>query len=127
MPQQFTNRAQLSYNDTVVLSNTVIGEIQDMLSVTKTALEDSYTVGGRLTYVVNLVNSDTVPLTGLTLVDDLGAGDGGTPLLTYVDGSVHVFADGVEQPAPAATFTQNEDGSWTTVPGEVTLTVTGAI
>ena len=112
MPQQFTNRAQLSYNDTVVLSNTVTGEIKDVLSVTKTALEDFYTVGGRLTYVVNLVNSDTVPLTDLTLADDLGAGDGGTPLLTYVGGSVHYFADGAEQPAPSAT-------------GGTTLTITG--
>ncbi|MBE6528980.1 MAG: hypothetical protein E7680_00020 [Ruminococcaceae bacterium] len=112
MPQQFTNRAQLSYNNTVVLSNTVTGEIADVLSISKTVLEDSYTVGGRLTYVVNLVNSDTVPLTDLTLVDDLGAGTGGTPLLTYVDGSVHYFADGVEQPAPTAT-------------GGTTLTITG--
>lgn len=105
MPQQFTNRAQLSYNNTVVLSNTVTGEIADVLSITKTVLESSYTVGGRLTYVVNLINSDTVPLTGLTLVDDLGTGTGTTPLLTYVDGSAHYFANGVEQPAPTATGT----------------------
>ena len=103
MPQQFTNQAQLSYNNTVVLSNTVTGEIADVLSMTKTVLEDSYTVGGRLTYVVNLINSDTVPLTDLTLTDDLGAGESGTPLLTFVDGSVHYFAGGVAQPAPTAT------------------------
>ena len=103
MPQQFTNRAQLSYNNTVVLSNTVTGEIADVLSVTKTVLESAYTVGGRLTYVVNLVNSDTVALTDLTLVDDLGAGEGGTPLLNYSEGSVHYFVNGTAQPAPAAT------------------------
>ena len=112
MPQQFTNRAQLSYNNTIVLSNTVTGEIADVLSLTKTVLETSYTAGGRLTYVVNLINSDTVPLTDLTLVDDLGTDTGTTPLLTYVDGSVHYFANGVAQPAPAAV-------------GGNTLTVTG--
>ncbi len=112
MPQQFTNQAQLSYNNTVVLSNTVTGEIADVLSMTKTVLEDAYTVGGRLTYVVNLINSDTVPLTGLTLTDDLGAGTGATPLLTYVDGSVHYFAGGIAQHAPTAT-------------GGTTLTITG--
>lgn len=112
MPQQFTNQAQLSYNDTVVLSNTVTGEIADVLTVSKTALEDTYTVGGRLTYVVNLINSGATPLTDLTLTDDLGAGTDGTPLLTYVEGSVHYFAGGIEQPAPTAA-------------GGVTLTIEG--
>ena len=103
MSQQFTNRAQLSYNDTVVLSNTVTGEIADLLAITKTALESSYTVGGRLTYVVNLINSGTEALTDLTLVDDLGAGESGTPVLTYLDGSVYYFVEGVAHPAPTAT------------------------
>lgn len=103
MSQQFTNRAQLSYRNTIVSSNTVTGEITDVLSMTKTALEDSYTVGGRLTYVVNLINSGTDPLTGLTLTDDLGTGTGDTPLLTFVEGSVYYFINGAAQPAPTAT------------------------
>ena len=112
MPQQFTNRAQLSYNDTVILSNTVTGEITDVLSLAKTVLDDAYTVGGRLTYVVNLINSGTGALTGLTLTDDLGAGTGTVQYLAFVEGSVHYFINGVPQAAPTAT-------------GGTTLTMTG--
>ena len=103
MPQQFTNRAQISYNNTVVVSNTVIGEIADVLSISKTALQDSYTVGEQVTYVVNLINSGTAGLTDLTLTDDLGAGDGTAVPLSAVAESVRYFVNGVLQAAPAVT------------------------
>lgn len=112
MPQQFTNRAQLSYNDTVVVSNTVVGEIADVLTVSKTPLQDTYTVGEQVTYVVNLLNSGTAGLTGLTLTDDLGAGTGSTVPLSVLTDTVRYFVNGVLQPAP-------------TVTGGDTLTVSG--
>lgn len=101
----FTNQATLSYNNITVSSNIVTGEITEVLSVAKTAISDAYSPGETLTYTVSLVNSGSTALTGVTITDDLGAYDyNGTTLvpLTYVDGSAQYFANGVLQPAPAA-------------------------
>jgi uncharacterized repeat protein (TIGR01451 family) len=107
----FTNQATLTYGTQTTSSNVVTGEIVQTLSVTKTALQNGYRAGDVVTYVIGLVNSGTVPFTGLTLQDDLGAYPFGTPTptttlvpLTYVDGSLHAFLDGVPQePAPTVT------------------------
>ena len=100
---QFTNQAQLSYNGVRVLSNVAVGTMQELLSVTKTAVTDTYTPGGVVTYVVSMINSGTTALTGLTLTDDLGgypfSEETLTPL-TYIDGSVKLYIDGVLMPAP---------------------------
>lgn len=102
----FTNQATLSYNNTVTTSNITTGELLEVLSVTKTALRSTYTAQDTAVYLVQLVNSGTLPFTGLTVSDDLGAYDyDGTTLtpLDYVDGTLRYFADGVLQPAPAVT------------------------
>ena len=102
----FTNQATLSYNNTVTTSNITPGELLEVLSVTKTALRSTYTAQDTAVYLVQLVNSGTLPFTGLTVSDDLGAYDyDGTTLtpLDYVDGTLRYFADGVLQPAPAVT------------------------
>lgn len=102
----FYNQATLSYNDITVSSNIVTGTIIDTLSVSKTAVSDAYSPGETLTYTVSLVNSGTSALTGLTLTDDLGAYEfNGQTLvpLTYEDGSVNLFVNGVLQPAPTVT------------------------
>ena len=102
----FTNQATLSYNNIKVSSNIVTGEITEVLSAEKTAVSGSYSAGETLTYAVSLVNSGTAALTGVTITDDLGAYDYNEMTLvplTYVDGSVQYFADGVLQPAPAVT------------------------
>ena len=39
---QFTNQAQLSYNDSVTNSNIAVGELLEVLSATKTAVIDEY-------------------------------------------------------------------------------------
>ncbi len=94
---QFTNQATLSYAGNVVSSNIAVGEIVETLSATKTAFPETYRQGDNITYVVNLVNSGTTPITNLTLTDDLGGYefDGATVYpLTYVDGSVKVFENG---------------------------------
>ena len=105
----FTNRATLSYNGRSVDSNTVTGTILETLSMTKTALSDTYTAGDTVTYAVSLVNSGTTALTGLAVSDDLGAFDfGGTVLypLAYVPGSVLLYVNGVLQPEPVPEQTQ---------------------
>ena len=100
----FSNQATLTYNGTTTNSNIAYGEILEVLSATKTAVENSYTADEVLTYVVTLRNTGTTPLTDLTVTDDLGGFTFGTGIvypLTYVDGSATVFADGVPQGAPA--------------------------
>lgn len=97
---QFTNQAQLSYNNMTVSSNVAVGEIIDALAASKTAVVETYSAGDRVTYVVSLNNSDAAPLTGLTVTDDLGgypfAADTVYPL-SYVENSLRVYIDGVLQ------------------------------
>ena len=104
---QFTNQAQLSYNNSTVNSNLVTGQLQEVLSATKTAVNTSYREGDTVTYAVNLINSGTAPLTGLSVSDNLGAYSseaGATYLpLSYVNGTVRSFINGVLQPAPTVT------------------------
>ena len=102
----FTNQATLSYNNTVTTSNVTTGELLEVLSLTKTALRSTYTAQDTAVYLVQLVNSGTLPFTGLTVSDDLGTYDyDGTTLtpLDYVDGTLRYFVDGVLQAAPAVT------------------------
>ena len=111
----FTNQATLTYNGTTTASNIVTGEILEVLSAQKNAVVDVYTAGDDITYVVSILNTGQAPLTGLTLTDDLGAYTFGaqtlTPL-TYANGSLRYYVNGVLQPAP-------------TVTAQAPLTVTG--
>lgn len=103
---QFTNQAQLRYGNAVTNSNIAVGEILEVLSVTKTAVDAAYTPNGTVTYIVSIVNSGTVPITYLTLSDDLGAYTFGTSSLTpltYLSGSVKYYVNGVQQAAPTVT------------------------
>lgn len=102
----FTNQATLIYNGNSTNSNIAYGELLDVLVVTKTAVEESYTPGQLVTYVVTLRNTGNAPLTGLVVTDDLGGYDyNGTTVypLTYEDGSVALFTNGVPQAAPTVT------------------------
>ena len=102
----FTNQATLTYNGSSTNSNIAYGEILDVLVATKTAVEGSYTPGQIVTYVVTLRNTGNASLTGLVVTDDLGGYDfnGATVYpLTYEDGSVALFTNGVPQAAPTVT------------------------
>ena len=102
----FSNQATLTYNGNTTNSNIAYGEILDVLAVTKTAIQGTYTPGEPVTYVVTLRNTGAATLSGLTVTDDLGgyAFGGGTVYpLTYEAGSAALFVDGVPQPAPAVT------------------------
>ena len=99
----FSNQATLTYSGGVASSNIVKGEVLATVSVTKTAVGDTYTAGDTLTYVVTVTNSGTTAMTGLTLTDDLGAyafGEGTLVPLDYVDGTVLYYVGGVLQPTP---------------------------
>lgn len=93
----FTNMTTLTYNGSTTNSNTVTGELLDLLSATKTAIMDDYTAGDDVTYVITIRNTGTAPVTGVSVTDDQGA------------------------------YTQSADGTWITTPGTTTLTVTGTV
>ena len=102
----FSNQATLSYNGISTDSNIAYGEILDVLTATKTAVGGTYVPGELVTYAVALRSTGTGTLTGLTLTDDLGGypyGGGTLYPLTYEEGSVALFIDGVLQPAPTVT------------------------
>lgn len=102
----FTNRATLTYANGSVDSNLVTGELSTPLTVTKISLSETYRTGDTVTYLINLTNTGTVALSGLTVSDDLGAyafGDGTLVPLEYTAGSVRYFVGGVLQTAPAVT------------------------
>ena len=102
---QFTNQAQLSYNNATVNSNVAIGEVLEVLSADKTAVTTTYTPGGDVTYVISAVNTGATPISGVTVTDNLGAYTfGETTLypLTYKDGSVRLYINGILQAAPTA-------------------------
>ena len=99
----FTNQATLSYSGGTVNSNITTGEILEVLSATKTAVEPTYSEGQDTTYIVNVTNSGNTAFTGLILTDDLGAYTFGATTvvpLSYLEGSVKYFINGVLQPAP---------------------------
>ena len=102
----FSNQATLTYNGNSTNSNIAYGEILDLLAVTKTAVEGSYTPGTLVTYVITLRNTGNTQLTGLTVTDNLGGYDlTGTTVypLTYEDSSVLLFVNGIPRAAPAVT------------------------
>lgn len=103
---QFTNQAQLRYGNAITNSNVAVGEILEVLSVTKTAVNDTYNSNGNVTYIVNIINSGTVPITSLSLNDDLGTytfGETTLTPLTYLTGTVKYYVNGVQQATPAVT------------------------
>ncbi len=102
----FYNQATLSYNGRLTNSNVTEGEILENVSVTKTAITDTYAANGNVVYAVNIVNNGSTALTGVTVNDSLGAytvsGNTVYPL-TYVEGSARLFVNGELVTAPTVT------------------------
>lgn len=115
----FTNRATLSYNNVSTDSNIVTGELTEVLSASKTALEDDYSANCPNTYLINITNSGATAFTGLTVTDNLGEyafnSSTRTPL-SYIDGSLKYFSNGTLQPALTPTSTAPLTVSGITVP-----------
>ena len=122
----FTNQAQLTYRDTVTNSNVAVGEVLDVLSVTKTAVSNIYGANDTVTYIISIINTGNVPFTGLTVTDNLGAYAFDTSTLVplvYTDGSIKYYTNGVLQPTPTVTSVGDLAISGITVPanGNATL------
>ena len=100
----FSNQATLTYNGNTTNSNIAYGEILDVIVAAKTVVEDAYSLGETVTYVVTLRNTSSGVLSDLTVTDDLGGYTfNGTTIypLTYEAGSAALFVDGIPQAAPA--------------------------
>lgn len=103
----FYNQATLNYNGRSAVSNITVGELQEALTLTKTAVSDTYTAGERITYVLTIVNGGTGAFTGLTVTDDLGAyafGETATLVpMEYAEGTLLYYVNGALQAAPTVT------------------------
>ena len=111
----FTNQATLVYNGGSANSNIAVGEILEVLSADKTAVEGSYAPGELVTYVITIRNTGTAAFTGLTVTDDLGGGANAP--LTYEAGTALYFVNGVLQAAPTVTAGPPLVFTGITVPG----------
>lgn len=101
----FTNQAHLSYNGRSVASNVVTGQMLSPLTLTKTAVVETYAPTDTVTYVITIVNSGATAYTDLTLTDDLGAyAAGGQTVypLSYTPDSAVWFINGTRQADPTA-------------------------
>ena len=102
----FTNQAMLSYNNTTTTSNIVTGEILEVLSAAKNALGTEYRYDDTVTYAVSITNTGTTAFTNLTITDELGTYPVGTSTrtpLTYVEGSLAYYVNGILQAGATAT------------------------
>jgi uncharacterized repeat protein (TIGR01451 family) len=152
-----TNYAPLDVEDTITntvavsgggltapltASETIGTEERADLTISKSVSPDVVTDNGQLTYTFvienhgntaavatdNVVLTDTfdpildpitVSLNGVTLAEGVGyTYDSTTGLFTTIAGQITV---------PAATYTQEVDGTWTVTPGTAVLTVTGTV
>ena len=108
MATTFTNQATLQFGTQLISSNIAVGQISDVIEVTKQSLSDTYTTNDTLVYTVSVRNLGETALSGLTVTDDLGAytfGAGTVTPLSYVDGTVTLYINGALQPAPIVTTT----------------------
>ncbi len=104
----FYNQATLSYNGTVTNSNITAGEILEVLSADKYAVTSTYSADSDIVYIISIVNSGSSPVSNITVTDDLGAypfgEEGGTAVpLTYNEGSVGYYINGIQQTPPTVT------------------------
>ena len=122
----FYNQATLSYGGNVVNSNTTEAELLSGLTITKTAVSDSYTAGGNIAYVVTLSNMGGSAYNALTVTDNLGAytiPSGGSAVpLDYVAGSLYYYLDGVLQPTPTVSAVGDLEISGIDLPAGSTAT-----
>ena len=108
------------------LSNIAVGVMDSALSISKAAVQAEYSVGDTITYVVSIVNNTTTEMTGLTVIDDLGAypfGAGTVQPLTYVDGSIQYYLDGVQQAAPSVSAADGLSVAGITIPAQGNTTL----
>ena len=131
----FYNQATLSFNGNVLSSNITAGEIVEVISATQDAIITTYAPDSENVYVINIINTGSSPVTGLTVTSDLGAytvGEAPQPKvtvvpLTYIDGTVNYYVNGVEQAAPTVTSTSPLTITGISVPAGGNATIVYAV
>ncbi len=104
----FTNQATLSYGENTINSNITVGEIVYDISISKSTTASCYSFGDEITFVVSVVNNSSESSACLSVTDDLGGYtfDYTTLIpLSYIDGSVLYYINGVLQASPTVTLT----------------------
>ncbi len=124
----FFNQAVLSYNGNTTTSNVTTGELLEVLSATKTAVDGTYRAGDPVTYVISIVNSSTAPFTGLTITDNLGAyvpagGTAAVTPLTFVGTTLQYYVNGVAATPPTVAATDPLTVSGVSVPAGGNATI----
>ena len=101
MPTQITNQASLAfhYGNTTgsALSNVATATLLDPIFADKTSVGNAYRAGETVTYVLSIQNNGAVPLTAVTITDNLGtytAGGVSVTPLTYAN-SASLYIGGV--------------------------------
>lgn len=114
----FYNQASLSYNDITTKSNIVEGSFAEPLTISKTAIGESFSPDEAISYAISIVNSCEYCYTGLSICDDLGAyrhSCGMIVPLSYIDGSARCYVNGVLRDIDVTTG-QNLNFNGITVP-----------
>lgn len=96
----------MTYNGNSTTSNITVGELVNVLSVTKTAIRPFYTVDDTVSFIVHIRNTGTSDLNDLIFTDDLGSYTYETGQLTplrYTEGSLRYFINGTLQAVPTIT------------------------
>ena len=106
----FYNQATLSYNGNVRSSNITTGNIIEVLSAEKHAVQDTYSADNDVVYVISIVNNGNMAYNGIRITDNLGSytpSDTAPAVvpLTYVPDSVNLYVDGVKQADPTVSDT----------------------
>ncbi|MDE5771556.1 MAG: hypothetical protein K2I06_08035 [Ruminococcus sp.] len=106
----FYNQATLSYNGNVRSSNVTTGQIIEVLSASKNAVQDNYSPDNDVVFVVSIINNGNTAFNNITVTDNLGsytlAGSTADVVpLTYVVDSVNFYVNGVLQNAPTVSDT----------------------
>ncbi|MDE6034543.1 MAG: hypothetical protein K2G36_01350 [Ruminococcus sp.] len=106
----FFNQATLSYNGNVRSSNITTGNIIEVLSAEKHAVQDNYSADNDVVYVISIVNNGNMAYNGIRITDNLGSYNPSDTApavvpLTYIPDSVNLYVDGVKQADPTVSAT----------------------
>ena len=102
----FYNQATLSFNGSTTTSNITQGELRESLTITKTAVTDTYTPGDDVTYIISITNNSATEYSNILLSDNLGGyavGEGTVYPLEYVEGSIRRYVNGDLTAPPTVT------------------------
>lgn len=134
---EIENTASIGTTDPQTVSATVPAASYADVSITKEMAPDPVSTGDTMTVTFTIENHGNADATGLLLTDDfpLALSDvsvtvNGAPLSDFTfENSTLTLPSGTQTTlsVPAATFTQDETGAVTVVPGKLTVVMTGTI